>query len=57
MQALYTRISLHKSNINLPESRKLDVSKYLYKCSNRSKTMPISATNNYSLLQIKEKTS
>ena len=34
MQDLNTRISHDKSNIKLPENRKLNVSKYLYECSN-----------------------
>ena len=33
MQALNIRISLHKSNIKIPENRKLNVSKQLYECS------------------------
>ena len=34
MQALNTRISHHKSNIRLPEYRKLNLSKHLFECSN-----------------------
>ena len=45
-QALNTRISLHKSNIKIPETRKLNVSKHLYECSQgKFKTMPIYQTN------------
>ena len=55
MQALNTRISLHKSNIKLPENRKLNAFKYLHKCSNGIfKTMSIYQTNDYTLLQIKK---
>ena len=32
-QTLNTRISLHMSNIEITESRKLNVSKHLYECS------------------------
>ena len=55
-QDLNTRISLHKSNIRITEIRKLDVLKHLYKCSQGEfKIMPIYQTNDYMLLQIKEK--
>ena len=55
-QALISRISLHKSNIKITENRKLNVSKYLYECSQDVvKIMPKYQTNNYMLLQIKEK--
>ena len=58
IKALNTRISLHRSNIKIPENRKLNVSKHLYECSQgKFKVMPIYLTNNYTLLQIKEKTS
>ena len=55
-QALNTRISLDKCSIELPENRKLNVSKDLYEWSKGSfKTMPIHQTTYYTLLQIKEK--
>ena len=51
-----TRISLRKSNIKIPENRKLNVSKQLYECNlGKFKTMPIYQTKDYTLLQIKEK--
>ena len=57
MQALNTKISVH-SNIELPENRKLDISIQLYECSNEVfKTMSIYQTDDYTLLQIREKTS
>ena len=53
-QVLNTRISLHKSNIKIPENRKL--SKHLYECrKGKFKTMPLYRTNDSTLLQIKEK--
>ena len=56
MQALNTRISLHKSNIKLPENKKLNVSKHLYECSNSAfKTIPMYPTDDYTYLQIKGK--
>ena len=56
-QSLNTSISLHKSNINIPENGKLNVSKHLYEYSQRKfKIMPIYQTNDYTLLQIKDKT-
>ena len=55
-QALNTRISLHKSNIKITENRKLNISKHLYECDQGYfKIIPIYQTNNYMLLQIKEK--
>ena len=55
-QALNTWISLHKSNIKLPENRKLYVLKHLYKCiSGLFRRMPIYHTVNYTLLKIKGK--
>ena len=55
-KALNTRISLHKSNIKLPENRKLYVSKHHYKCRcGVFRTMTIYQTGDYTLLQIKEK--
>ena len=55
-QAHKKRISLHKSNIKITENRKLNVSKHLYECSQgQFKIMPIYQTNDYTLLQIKEK--
>ena len=54
--ALNTRIFLHKSNIKLPENKKLYVSKKLYECSNELfKIMPIYQTDDNTLLQIKKK--
>ena len=56
IQSLNNRVSLHKSSITLPENRKLCVSKHLYKCSNENfKIIPIYWTDDYTLLQIKEK--
>ena len=50
------RVSLHKSNIRIEIYRKLFVSKYIFGCSHGLfKTMPIFQTDNYYLLQIKEK--
>ena len=47
-QALNTRITLHQSNIKIPENRKSNVSKHLYERSQKElKTMPIYQTNNY----------
>ena len=55
-QALNTRTSLHRSNIKITENRKLNVSKHLYECSQGEfKIMPVYQTNEYLLLQIKEK--
>ena len=55
-QALNTRISQHKCNIMLPENRKLYASKHLHKCSNGLfKMMPMYQTDDYTLLQRKEK--
>ena len=55
-QALNTRISLHRNNIKITENRKLSVSKHLYECSHGElKIMSIYQTNDYTLLQIKEK--
>ena len=55
-QALNNRVFLYKSNIKLPENRKLQVSKPLYECSNgHFKIMPVYQTDDCSLLQIKEK--
>ena len=39
-KALNTRISLHKSNIEIIESRKLNVSKYLYESKVNLKLSP-----------------
>ena len=51
MLALNTSISLHKSNIRIPENRKLDISKYQYECSEyRFKVMSRYQTNDYTLL-------
>ena len=56
MQALNIRTSLHRSNIETEENRKLNVLKHLYQCSRgKFKIMPIFQTNDYTLLQIKEK--
>ena len=53
-QMLNNRVCLHKSNIKLPENRKLYILKHSYKCSKRNfEIMPIYQTNDYSLLQIK----
>ena len=53
-QALNTRTSVHRSNIKI--NRKLKVSKHLYEWSQGvCKIMPIYQTNDYTLLQIKEK--
>ena len=55
-QALNTRASLHKSNIKLEENRKLNVSKHWYQCSRGNfYIMPIYQSNDYTLLQIKER--
>ena len=55
-QALNTTASLHRSNIKIKENRKLNVSKHLYQCcQGKFKIMPIYQTNDYVLLQIKEK--
>ena len=55
-QAFNTRITLHRSNIKIEENRKLSVSKHLYQCSRgKFEIMPIYQTNDYTLLQIKEK--
>ena len=55
MQALKTRISIYKSNIKVPENRKSNVPKPLLNvATNISKQYPY--TNNYTLLQTKEKT-
>ena len=55
-QALNTRISFHKSNIIIPENRKLNVTKDLYECNHGEfKTMPIYETNDITSFQIKEK--
>ena len=57
-QALNSRISLHKTNIKITENRKLNVLKHLYEYSQgKLKIIPIYQTNNYTLLQTKEKTS
>ena len=57
-QALNTRISPPKSNIKIQENRELNVTKHLYECSqDKFKVMPIYQINDYTLLQIKEKTS
>ena len=56
-QALYTRISFHKSNIKVPENRKINPSKHLYEYSNGLfKTMQIYQTDDYTLFRLKEKT-
>ena len=48
--------TLYKSNLKFPENRKLNVSQHLYQCSNVSfKSMPIYKTDDYTILQIKEK--
>ena len=58
MQALNYRVSLHNSKIKLPEITENYVPIHLYKCSNGIfKIMPIYQTDDYSTLQIKEKTS
>ena len=58
IQALNTRISLHKSNTKLSENGKLNVFKHIYECSNELfKTMPIYQTVDNTLLQIKENAS
>ena len=55
-QALNTRTSLHRSYIKIEENRKLDVLKHLYQTSQgKFEIMPIYQTNDYKLLQIKEK--
>ena len=55
-QALNTRTSRHRSNIKITENRKLNVSKHVYECSlGDFKIMSIYQTNDYTLLQIKEK--
>ena len=55
-QALNTMTSLHRSNIKIKENRKLNISKHMYQCSwGKIKIMPIYQTNDYTLLQIKEK--
>ena len=47
---------LHKSNIKIEINRKLFVSKHSFECCyGLFKTMPIFQTDNYNLLQIKEK--
>ena len=57
-QALNTRIILHRTNIKIPENRKLNVLKHLYECcQGRFKVIPTNQTNDYTLFQIKEKTS
>ncbi len=49
-------ILLHKSNIKIEINRKLFVSKHIFECSHGLfKTMPIFQTDNYNLLQMKEK--
>ena len=54
-QALNTRTSVH-SNIKREENRKLNASKHLYQCSRgQFVIIPIYQTNDYTLLQIKEK--
>ena len=55
-QDLNTRISLEKSNVKIPENKKLNVSKRLYECSNgHFRTLLIYQINDYTLLQIREK--
>ena len=55
-QALNTSTSLHRSNVKITEKRKLNLSKHLYECSQGFfKIMPIYQTNDYTILQIKEK--
>ena len=47
-QALNTRISLHRSNTEITENRKLNVSKYLHECSQgKFEFMPIYQINDY----------
>ena len=54
IQALNNKASLHKSNITLPENRKLYVSKHLYVCSKKDFViLPTYQKDDYSLLQIK----
>ena len=54
-QVLNTSVSIHKSNIQLSENRKLNSSKHRNECSNEMfKTMPIYQTVENILLQIKE---
>ena len=55
-QALNKRTSLHRSNIKITENRKLNVLKNLYQWIQcKFKIMPLYQTNDYTLLQIKEK--
>ena len=52
---LNQRISLHKSNIKLPQNRVLFVSKHIFECSKGNfKVMPIYQTDDYSMITIKE---
>ena len=56
MQAPNTGISFHKSNIKIPENRKLNVSKNLYECGNGLfQTMQNKKTAGGTLLQKKKK--
>ena len=49
------RISLHKSNIKLPQNRVLFVSRHIFDCSEGNfKVMPIYQTDDYSMITIKE---
>ena len=49
------RISLHKSNIKLPQNRILFVSRHIFDCSEGNfKVMPIYQTDDYSMITIKE---
>ena len=52
---LNQRISLHKSNIKLPQNRILFVSKHIFECSKGNfRVMPIYQTDDYSMITIKE---
>ena len=54
--ALNTKTSQHRSNIKIEENRKLNISKHQCQCSHcKFKIIPIYQTNDYTLLQIKEK--
>ena len=50
-QQLNHRVALHKSNIKIPQTRKLCVSKHIYECSNgHFHIMPLYQSDNYSRL-------
>ena len=54
-KTLNLRVSQHKSNIKIPENRRLHVSNHLYQCSQGNfKIMPIYQVDKYSMLTTKE---